>query len=446
MASKHINFTVQALKALPPAGPGQRDVYHDAREQGLQLRVGATGEKHFSLFVRVKNGPPVRISLGRFPDQTIEQVRRRALQLKSELAQGRNPAEALRARRDEMTLGQAFESYLEHHAAPLNLKTQDAMRGNFERYLGALPTTPPKKHGKQRVKSKGAVNWQNRKLSMIKPANVVQLRAALAKGAGKAAANHALKLVRTVFAHVIRLKLFDGDNPAAGLGILKIPSRDRFLQQEELPRLFQALAQASNADTRDFVLLSLLTGARKSNLLAMAWNHIDLVRREWYIPDTKNGEPLVVQLPEAAIKILVNRPHSGPWVFPGSGKTGHMVSPKKAVSSLFRQAGINGLCIHDLRRTLGSWQAITGASLAIIGKSLGHKSVQATQVYARLSADPVRASVERAVSAIIEAGTTSISTTSARSSPEMKEATTAQLGLCRKTSDQHPEISAFQND
>jgi integrase len=68
------------------------------------------------------------------------------------------------------------------------------------------------------------------------------------------------------------------------------------------------------------------------------------------------------------------------------------------------RAGIVGLRIHDLRRTLGSWQAITGASLAIIGKSLGHKSVDATLIYARLSADPVRESVERATAAMIAAG------------------------------------------
>jgi ABC-type sulfate transport system substrate-binding protein len=108
-----------------------------------------------------------------------------------------------------------------------------------------------------------------------------------------------------------------------------------------------------------------------------------------------------------------------------------MVSPKKAVSSLFARADIHGMCIHDLRRTLGSWQAMTGASLAIIGKSLGHKSVQATQIYARLSADPVRASVERAVTAITEAAAISIHSTSVLDSSEMKEATMAQLGLGR---------------
>jgi len=59
--------------------------------------------------------------------------------------------------------------------------------------------------------------------------------------------------------------------------------------------------------------------------------------------------------------------------------------------------------IHDLRRTLGSWQAATGASLSIIGRALGHKSVTATAVYARLDLDPVRQSVEAATRAILDA-------------------------------------------
>ena len=48
---------------------------------------------------------------------------------------------------------------------------------------------------------------------------------------------------------------------------------------------------------------------------------------------------------------------------------------------------------HDLRRTLGSWQAKTGASLVVIGKSLNHRNVTTTAIYARLDKDPVRESV-----------------------------------------------------
>jgi hypothetical protein len=65
---------------------------------------------------------------------------------------------------------------------------------------------------------------------------------------------------------------------------------------------------------------------------------------------------------------------------------------------------LQDLRIHDLRRTLGSWQAAGGTSLAIIGKSLGHRTAQATAVYARLDLEPVKASVNAAVAAMAAAG------------------------------------------
>ena len=67
------------------------------------------------------------------------------------------------------------------------------------------------------------------------------------------------------------------------------------------------------------------------------------------------------------------------------------------------RAGLSNLRIHDLRRTLGSWQAKQGASLAIIGKSLNHKNPSTTAIYARLDLDPVRDSVNSATSAMLVA-------------------------------------------
>ena len=61
------------------------------------------------------------------------------------------------------------------------------------------------------------------------------------------------------------------------------------------------------------------------------------------------------------------------------------------------------ITFRDLRRTMGSWQARTGASMIVIGKSLGHKSQPATAVYARLDLDPVRQSMEAATSAMLQA-------------------------------------------
>jgi len=112
-----------------------------------------------------------------------------------------------------------------------------------------------------------------------------------------------------------------------------------------------------------------------------------------------------VALSPEAIEILQNRkPSDGAiFVFPGSGKAGHLMEPKKGWKRILERAGIDNLRIHDLRRTLGSWQAKTGASLAIIGKSLNHKNQNTTAIYARLDLDPVRDSVNKATSAMMQA-------------------------------------------
>jgi len=90
------------------------------------------------------------------------------------------------------------------------------------------------------------------------------------------------------------------------------------------------------------------------------------------------------------------------FVFPGPGKTGHYAEPKSAWKRILEKAGIKNLRIHDLRRSLGSWQAATGANLSVIGKTLGHKNTSTTAVYARLNLDPVRESMNKAAQAMLK--------------------------------------------
>ena len=51
---------------------------------------------------------------------------------------------------------------------------------------------------------------------------------------------------------------------------------------------------------------------------------------------------------------------------------------------------------------MASYQAILGSSMNIIGKSLGHKSIQSTAVYARLNLSPVRDSMQKATNEIFK--------------------------------------------
>lgn len=92
----------------------------------------------------------------------------------------------------------------------------------------------------------------------------------------------------------------------------------------------------------------------------------------------------------------------GDFVFP-SGRKGqaHIKEPRVPWERILKKANLENLVMHDLRRTMASKQAALGASLQIIGKSLGQRSLSATQIYARLNMDPVRASVEAAASSMM---------------------------------------------
>ncbi len=139
--------------------------------------------------------------------------------------------------------------------------------------------------------------------------------------------------------------------------------------------------------------------------MAMRWSDLDLKNATWKIQETKNGTPQTVPLTESVLEILQDRRTntSSFFVFPGKGITGHLVEPKTAWKRICKAAGIEDVRVHDLRRTMGSWQAIAGSSLPVIGKSLGHKSQQATAIYSRLDLDPVRASMEKGAAAMMKA-------------------------------------------
>jgi len=423
-----INFTKAALTTLLPPELGKRSVYHDAKTTGLQLRVTHAGIKTFSLFRRVKGGLPERMTLGRFPDMSIEQARKLAARVNSEIEEGSNPAEVKRALKGEPSISEFFDEYGKRHGVKKKSWGDDQQR--FRDYL---------------EKPLGL-----KKLSSVTREMIGRILSDMeSEGKAGATVNNVRALASGIFGKAIEWSYLT-ENPVKGIKTRKSIKRDRFLQSNELPRFFASLGEETNDTIRDYFILSLLTGARRANVLEMRWNQINLDEGIWRIPDTKNGTPQNVTLsPEAAI-ILAARKEApnGPFVFPGDGASGHLIEPKKGWKRIFDRdelsqltvrieaAGgkfsvlegeklldgierakqiakqlkvdtegcrMDDLRIHDLRRTLGSWQAKQGASLAIIGKSLNHKNQQTTAIYARLDLDPVRASVNSATAAMMEA-------------------------------------------
>jgi integrase len=78
------------------------------------------------------------------------------------------------------------------------------------------------------------------------------------------------------------------------------------------------------------------------------------------------------------------------FVFPASSRTGHISDIKKKWFEFRKRAGIPDVRLHDLRRTKGSYAALSGESLQKIAAVLGHKSLGSTQIYARLNEESAR--------------------------------------------------------
>jgi integrase len=153
----------------------------------------------------------------------------------------------------------------------------------------------------------------------------------------------------------------------------------------------------------DFISVALMTGARRGALQTMRWSDLHLDDNLWLVPATwsKNGKELAIALPGPAVEILRARQieASSQWVWPSeAAKDGHVVEPRKALAKLLKEAGVSTkISPHDLRRTVGSRLAMSGANAATISAALGHLSPDSARAYVHLTTEPVRAALEKAL-------------------------------------------------
>lgn len=277
------------------------------------------------------------------------------------------------------TFGDLFERYMEVHGH--RCRSAKRMRQIVNRHLHEFLSRPA---------------------SSISPAEVLDLHRTIGDGIGFATANRVLEVLRATYNKAIKWGLIYS-NPCLAASAFPLESRDRYLsRKDEIDRFLAALETMRSRTFRNFVKTSLFTAARVSNVMEMRWEEIDLDLKLWRISMTKSGKPVYVPLIDEAIAAIRDQEglHSI-WVFPGRGDTGHIVNPARAWERLVKKAGISNLHMHDLRRTMGSWEANTGASLQVIQKTLGHSSIRATHIYARLQLEPVRHAMEVATAAML---------------------------------------------
>ena len=390
MASERRHLT-DAWLEKQAAQSGRRHIY-DTALRSFGATIHPSGKKVFFLFRRV-HGRPRRIRIGTFPSLPVHVARAEASKKIALIEEGRDPLE----HRHAQTVDDLFNGYLDRH-------------------LRVYAKNPDRAMYQAKWLFKFLEPWKGRRAVSIRRGHVAELHAAVGKESGEYAANRVLQLTRSLFNWAIRSELFAGENPASNLALFHEAKRTRFLQKDECPKFFAALRDEPNRDLSDYVWLALMTGARRGDILAMRWADLSIEKHDidgvatetgtWTIPDPKAREVYAVALMPEAIKVLKARRASSTseWVFPGDGKSGHLVEVKKAWEQFRTRAGLGDLRMHDLRRSLGSWMAANGASLPEIQKTLGHRSYASTQIYAVLDVNAIRPAVEGATRAMMAAG------------------------------------------
>lgn len=358
--------------------PGRkRTDYYDTEIKGFVLECYPSGSKSFILRFQNAYGKQRQMKLAVYGDAPVDQIRKKALRLRSEAVLGSDPAAKKAEKRSVPTYADLADQHLDY------ARSYQRSSANVERIM-RLHLKP--RWGKLRldeITQPAIARWLAEKAEEgLAPATVEKVRVTL---------NRSFELaLRWNLPGVTR-------NPVKGIPRKPINNaRDRYVSAAEAKRLLAACEASLNPQLKHIVPLLLYTGARVSELLHAQWRHIDLDKRSWLIPTSKTGKARHVPLSQPAIAILkaVPRFKDCPYVVPNPETKQPFVTIKRAWQTARKEAALPDLRIHDLRHSAASFMINAGIDLFAVGKVLGHADHKSTMRYSHLAHDTLLAAVE----------------------------------------------------
>lgn len=412
---ERVEFTDSFIESIETTY--ERFGYLDTLTPGLGLYLRSDGLKLFR-FHGVYEGSNIRVGIGAFPDQTLEEVRAICHAMNEKIAQGVDPRRH-RTKREVTGLKtspppirkrnqptRAFLPALEvetvcNHQRPCCL-IGDLAADYIENHLKVHSSKETWRNVERSINNYFH-DLIGRRVCEVTRRAVKVWHGEIGNAHGKTTANRAVQLLSSIINNAIDNDLVISNlrNPCQRIRLFRLQSRDRYLNRDEVSRLLTAIDRLRYETTQHFLLMCLFTGQRRSNVAAMKFSEIDLDKGVWRIPRTKNGDPHIVPLIEPAVSLLKERlemSQGREHVFwSDRSETGHLTRPENAWSVVCERAQISDARIHDLRRTLASWAAGDGTSVPVLAKMLGHKNYTATAIYARLDTEPVRHAMSKAI-------------------------------------------------
>jgi integrase len=265
-------------------------------------------------------------------------------------------------------------------------------------------------------------DWLDKPLRDITKQQILKRHSRLGECHGPAYANQAMRVLRAIynFHLTIAEDAADGpvtwQNPVRALSKskswFKVPRRQTVIRPHELGPWLSAVVGlcregASSVETsvRDYLLVLVFTGLRREEAAGLRWDDIDLKGRTLTVPVTKNGTSHMLPLPDFLVSLLRKRRLNTPgeFVFPGSGRTGYLVEPRKQMKKVSEACGVK-FCLHDLRRTFISIAESLDISSYAVKRLVNHKMTgDVTAGYIVFGVERLRDPVARIANVLLSA-------------------------------------------
>ena len=339
-------LTQIGIDKLKPSN--QRQEVPDGGLNGLYLVIQPSGVKSFALRYR-HNGRTRKLTLGRFPQISIQGARERAREALERLSYGDDPG---RQKDNPARFEAAFSLFMERHVSQT--------RGTYE--TGRI------------YKHDLLPAFKGKLLSDIARRDVISLLDDIVDRGAPIMANRVLAVLRKFFSWAVSRDLTK-NNPCEGLKPpSKQTSRDRILAEDEIRVFWQACNELGYPYGTYFQFL-LLSAQRRTEVSEMTFEEIN--DDEWVIPPerAKNGQRHRVPITDMMRDLLQSTERNSGYVFTVSGQNpisnlgraaARLRKTMHHISHDFGNMEIEYWRPHDLRRTAASGMARCGVFQEVI--------------------------------------------------------------------------------
>ena len=388
-------LTSELVEALEAPTERRFQITWDLVVPGFGVCVMKSGVRSYVLNYRTTEGRQRRKTIGRHPAITASSARKIAREMLVDILRGADPIRERReahaaAERNVESLGAAYLEHLRGRTRPPTQRTFDVYRRFLDRWF--VPT------------------FRGRPVAEITRDEVRALHRRIGTESGPYMANRVLQFCVSLARYGDTLGWWPGGG-AIGQGIDRYPEmarnreREVMLTDDQFKRLLEALDATEKQPMVNLYSLACVrflmwSGWRPEEAFQLQWSDIDFEGRRVRLTRTKtseDGEQRV--LLDEALSVLrgVQRVVGHPYVFPGNKPRRPLTHVKKTWQRLRAAAGLEDLGgnlgpmrLRDLRHNFVAQLMSQGFQPGMVGKLVGHKSIQTTLRYGGFAPDSLR--------------------------------------------------------